>query len=63
MDLLLLPQAVASGRNALAAERAGTKVKPEEVNASSLELHRADAKRMEQLTTVFMAEQRALAGR
>ena len=63
MDLLLLPQAVMSGRNAVAAERTGTTVKPEEVNASSLQLHRTDYRRMDQLTAAFMADQRALAGR
>lgn len=63
MDLLLLPQAVMSGRNAVAAERTGTRPKPEEVNASSLELHHADYRRMDRLTAAFMADQRALAGR
>jgi len=63
MDLLLLPQAVVLGRNAVAAEQRGEKVKPEETNVSSLELHRADYDRLDQLTAAFMAEQRALAGR
>jgi hypothetical protein len=63
MDLILLPKAVMLGRAAHAAQQAGEKVTLEETSASSLELHRADYKRIDQLTTAFVAEQRALSGR
>lgn len=62
LDLVLMPQALMLGRNAYALQRDGSPFPADRVNPGSLELHRADPKRMETLVTDCMADLRVISG-
>lgn len=63
LDLLVLPHAITTSRAALAAERAGQLVKPDEVNLAALELFRKNPTRMEEIAQGMLADMRVLSGR
>ena len=63
LDLMLMPPAVLTGRNAYALEQEHRPLAPGEFNADAVALWRADIQRMDTLSKAFLADLKILSGR